>query len=177
MLTETDLIAAKIGPACLLECDTATSGRSFESGLTSLASGPRFDPLEECLIRQIQSLDDSLNTLRTNDLPVAATVAKLSDVLHQSELVAVLFEQPVVGLLEGYCVVPNTSRHRHQLVESVSLAYLVHSELVANSHLNVTLIFDVLLDYTQRCSTCRGYKVAIGPECRQPAFQVRKHFP
>ena len=38
----------------------------------------------------------------------------------------------------------------------------------------VVLVLDVLFDHRQRCSACRGDKVAVRPECWQTGFYARK---
>lgn len=177
VLPKADSVVAKVGPTSLLEDNTAVSSGTLELGLSSLRSSPLLDPLEERLVRQVKFFNNSLDALRTNDLPVFSTIAKFGDVLHQRKLVAMLPEQPIVCLLKSSCMVPNTSSHSHEAVKPVILAAFEHSEFVAKFHLGVTLVFNVLLDYGKRGTTNSCDKIAVRPKRRYATFEVPKFSP
>lgn len=177
VLTETNFVSAEVRPASLLESDAATA-----SGLTKLRPatlGPctTLDPLKKRRVREVEPFNNCLDALRANDFPVFSPVANLGNVLHQSKLVAMPFEQPIVRLLKRYAVIPYTSRHGHHAVEPVPLTAFVHSEFVTESHLYVSLVFDVLLDYFERIAANGGYKVTICPESRYSASELWELLP
>lgn len=134
MLAKADSISAEVRPASLFERDAAVPCRLFEVWLATLQSSSGFDPLEKGLVCQVELLDDCLNTLRADNQPVFAAIAKLGNVPHQGKFVAMLFEEPEVGFLKSYAMIPDTSSHCHYPVEPVALVGFVHSEFVAYSH-------------------------------------------
>jgi hypothetical protein len=134
VLTKADFVSAEIRPSGLLECHATGTCGLAKLRCPAFPAGLFFHPLEKRLVRQVEFFNDSLDALRTNNLPVFATVAKLSDVTLELVRVTVLFEQSVVRLLESYAMVPNASSHRHHAVKPMAFAGLVHSELVTNSH-------------------------------------------
>jgi len=174
ILAKTNFVSAKIGPASLCECDAASTSRFAELRCSVFSSSSILNPLEERLIRQVKFFDNALNTLRTDNLPVSTAFANFGNMLHQRKLVAMLFEQSVVVFLECNTVIPNTSRHRHYPVKAVALTALVHSESVADSHLYVFLIFDILLDYQNRCAANCGDKITVSPKRWESALEVRE---
>jgi hypothetical protein len=142
ILPEADAIVSEVRPTGLLEYNASMPRGSLEFGLASLQSGSLLDPLEKRLVGQAKFFNDGLDALGTDNLPVFSTVTKLGDMFHQRKLVAVLFEKPVVGLLKSNAMIPDTSSHRHHPIKPVPLAAFVHSEFVADFHLDVTLIFN-----------------------------------
>lgn len=177
ILPEADSVFTEVRPASLLEDNAPMSSRSLELGLASLQSSLILDPLEKCLIRQVKFFDNSLNTLRTNNLPVLMAVSNLGNVLHQLKLVAVPLEQPVVCLLKSYAMVPDTSSRSHEAMKPVIFSALVHPEFVADSHLGISLIFNVLLNDRKRSATHRGDEIAICPKRWQATLKVLKFCP
>jgi hypothetical protein len=172
ILTKTDSIFAKVCPTCLLERDASMPSGTLELGLASLQPSPRLDPLKKRLVRQVEFFNDRLDTLRSNDLPSFATIAKLGNVLHQLEFIAVLLEQSIVGFLKSNTVIANASGCSHKAMKPVILAALVHSEFVADSHLDVSLVFNILLNDRKRSTTHRCDEIAICPKRWHSTLEV-----
>jgi len=131
-------------PPCLLEGERTISLHLLEAGRAG--SNFTLEVAKEQLIALVDALDNILNRLRTDKVPVAMLrqLLKLGDVLHQRVRIQAPTRQLVVSAMQRYAVVVDRARNVDLLMQMFILFLTVQFEFVRFHALTfLTLVWQV----------------------------------
>ncbi len=131
-------------PPCLLEGERTISLHLLEAGRAG--SNFTLEVAKEQLVALVDALDNILNRLRTDKVPVAILrqLLKLGDVLHQRVRIQAPTRQLVVSAMQRYAVVVDRARNVDLLMQMFILFLTVQFEFVRFHALTfLTLVWQV----------------------------------